>query len=88
MVIKRQGIFIILIIQTLVFLACSACISNANHDLPVDENSDLAYAAWISVQEELPGIDSLLYDDDPSPIFRKEHSPVLGIEKNLYPGNF
>ncbi|RLD92448.1 MAG: hypothetical protein DRJ29_11615, partial [Bacteroidetes bacterium] len=72
MLIKRQRNFIILIIQTLVFLGCSACIRNANNDLPADENSDLAYAAWISVQEDLPCIDSLLYDDDPSPIFRKE----------------
>ena len=72
MLIKRQRIFIILTIQTLIFLGCSACIRNANNDLPADENSDLAYAAWISVQEDLPGIDSLLYDDDPSPIFRKE----------------
>ena len=63
---------IVLIIQTLVVLGCIACNSHANNDLPIDDSHDLAHARWISVQKEIPLIDSLLYNDDPSPIFRKE----------------
>jgi len=53
-------------------LFLSACTGTSNNKFPIDGNSDLAEATWISVQEDLPGIDSLLYEDDPSPIFRKE----------------
>jgi len=63
---------IVLIIQTLVVLGCIACNSHANNDLPIDDSHDLAHARWISIQKEIPLIDSLLYNDDPSPIFRKE----------------
>ena len=63
---------IILFIQTVVFLGCTACESSTNNDPPIIDNPHLATATWISTQKELPTIDSLLYDDDPTPIFRKE----------------
>ena len=63
---------IILFIQTVVFLGCAACKSSTNNNSPINDNSQLATATWISTQNELPSIDSLLYDDDPAPIFRKE----------------
>lgn len=63
---------IILFIQAVVFLGFTACKSNTNNNPPINDNSHLANATWISTHKELPTIDSLLYDDDPTPIFRKE----------------
>ncbi len=60
-------------------LFLTACNGTSDNDPPYEGNSDLAEATWISVQKELPGIDSLLYEDDPSPIFRKEFTAKRDI---------
>lgn len=64
--------YLILFIQTLVFLGCTACKPNTDNGNYINDNSHLATAVWISTHEEEPANDSLLYDDDPAPIFRKE----------------
>jgi alpha-L-rhamnosidase len=75
-VVKRSNYFLILIISVVV-IGCS--IGKNNIVLPVVDNSNLAHASWISMQEELPNIDSLLYNNNPSPIFRKEFSLKDGV---------
>lgn len=45
----------------------------------MDGNSDLARARWISTRKDVPEIDSLLYEDDPSPVFRK----LFSVKKDL-----
>lgn len=64
---KNRDVFVQIVI-CLLFTSCDH-VSKLN---PANNNTDLAHAKWIGVEEELPLIDSLLYDEHPSPIFRKE----------------
>lgn len=70
--IVKQRNYIVLFIPIVVYLAFTACNFNTNNDPPIIDNTDLVNATWIGVQKDLPIIDSLLYDEDPTPIFRKE----------------
>jgi alpha-L-rhamnosidase len=63
----------------LIYLLLTACKGNKEIDLSTLGNADLGNASWISTQEELPGIDSLLYEEHPSPIFRKEFTAEKDI---------
>ncbi len=71
MIIERQRNYVILFILTVTTLLHSSCSLN-NNNLPHTSQSDLENTTWITVQEDLPSIDSLLYDEAPTPIFRKE----------------
>ena len=70
--IVKQRNYIVLFIPIVVYLVFTACNFNTNNDPPIIDNTDLVNATWIGVQKDLPIIDSLLYDEDPTPIFRKE----------------
>ena len=70
--IVKQWNYIVLFIPIVVYLVFTACNFNTNNDPPIIDNTDLVNATWIGVRKDLPIIDSLLYDEDPTPIFRKE----------------
>jgi alpha-L-rhamnosidase len=72
---KRNHIVLII----LTYFLLTACKGNKEIDLSTVGNADLGNASWISTQEELPGIDSLLYEEHPSPIFRKEFTAEKDI---------
>ena len=71
-------------ILNILFSVCllfSAC-TQGNDSPSILDNTDLGSASWIGVQEELPVVDSLLYDEHPSPIFRKEfdaHAEIRSV---------
>ena len=75
-----QQKFIVLFISIVAFLAGVTCNRDTNNNLPILENSDLQNATWISVERESPCIDSLLYEDDPTPVFRKEFTAKKDIK--------
>jgi alpha-L-rhamnosidase len=52
----------------------AGCNLNTNNKLVIKDRADLENATWITTQEKIPRPDSLLYDEDPSPVFRKEFS--------------
>jgi alpha-L-rhamnosidase len=78
--IVKQRNYVVLSIPVVVYLVFSACNFNKNNDLDTIDNTDLINATWIGVQEDLPTIDSLLYDEDPTPIFRKEFNTKTDIQ--------
>ena len=71
-IITKRGTYIFLVIQFAAFLLCAACKRTQSEAPPTLDYSPLDKATWISTQKEIPSVDSLLYEDDPSPIFRKE----------------
>jgi alpha-L-rhamnosidase len=67
MLMPNQKIFSLL--QLLIFLAFACSTPKAEQEAQSDD--DLSGAAWISSPKALPSIDSLLYEVQPSPLFRK-----------------
>lgn len=59
------------IVISLIALSCNP---TAKTNEKNTDTHDLVDAQWIAVQEDLPKVDSLLYDEHPAPIFRKEFS--------------
>ncbi len=60
-------------LKTLLFLLLPICFTvSCNEAKNTTANIQLSDASWISTQEPLPEVDSLLYDVHPSPLFRKE----------------
>lgn len=55
-------------------------ISSCNDIQNTAESPDLSKANWISTQESLPEVDSLLYEVHPSPLFRKDFMAQTAIK--------
>ena len=77
--IAKQGKSILLFIPILVCLLFSAFSCNTKNDRAIIDTCDLVNATWIGVQQDLAIVDSLLYDEDPAPIFRKEFNATNEI---------
>lgn len=66
-------------LPVLFFLIFSGC-ENKEEKTTVDQ-SDFKGAVWIQNSERSPSVDSLLFEDQPSPIFRKEFFGKKNIRK-------
>jgi len=62
----------------LILIAVSGCVSKK--DSPGSDNDHLGNARWLGDGQEQPVLDSLHYEDDPSPLFRKEFTAGDEIE--------
>ncbi len=69
----------LILIFALFFLIYSGC--KNNNDAKFVENQDLKGAGWVGSKEIIPSVDSLLFGDQPAPIFRKEFSIKKNIKK-------
>lgn len=67
---KRK--YTMLIVQLMISLILLGCNVSTKDDSVRIENEDLANATWIGAREHSPTADSLLYEENPTPIFRKE----------------
>ncbi len=69
----KQLHFIVLVISIITSLPGNAQNFNTKNEASsIFNNTDLGNAAWIGTQKTLPLSDSLLFEVDPAPIFRKE----------------
>jgi len=62
------------------FLLITFSCSTGRNDSQNNSSYTLNNASWIGDGKELPGFDSLFYNDDPSPLFRKEFAAGEEIE--------
>lgn len=77
-ILKRRN-YTSLLIQIMLGLIFSGCNFSTKDNSVRIENADLANATWIGAQEHFPAADSLLYGENPTPIFRKEFT----VKKNI-----
>lgn len=71
-ILEKLWPYLVWLSPVVVFLCYTACTLNPKNEHSSLNNFELANATWISVHEDLPGVDSLLFGDNPAPIFRKE----------------
>lgn len=65
-------------LSLLILLIITISCSSNKDDHKLDNN--LINASWVGDVLEQPAFDSLFYNDDPSPLFRKEFVTEDGIE--------